>query len=123
MSDGKELQVIIKAKDLAEHTFRVTSNCKVFPKKYRFTLVDKMQCKSLGIHDKLLEANRTLLSDKYRRQELQTDAITYCEELQFYIELSLRLEIIPPNRAEYWSGLVSDVKRMSIAWRKRDKER
>lgn len=124
MSDGKELQVIVKAKDLAEHTFRVTSNCKVFPKKYRFNIVNEMLCKSLHIHNKLLEANRTLLKeDKLRRQELQTEAITYCEELQFYIELSVRLEIISFERAEYWSGLVSDVKRMTIAWRKRDKER
>ncbi len=123
MSDGKQLQVIVKAKDLAEHTFRVASNSKVFPKKYRFNIVNEMLCKSMHIHNKLLEANRTLLSDKKRRLELQTEAITYCEELQFYIELSVRLGIISFDRAGYWSGLVSDVKRMTIAWRQRDKER
>lgn len=123
MSNGKELQVIVKAKELAEHTIRVTSNNKVFPKKFRFSIVNEMQCKSLYIHNKLLEANRTLLKNKDKRSELQTDAITYCEELQFYIELSVRLEIISYERAEYWSGLVSDIKRMTIAWRQRDKER
>ena len=123
MSDGKGLQVIVKAKDLAEHTYRVASNDKVFPKKYRFNIVNEMLCKSLHIHNKLLEANRTLLNDLGRRQELQTEAITYCEELQFYIELSVRLGILSYDRAEYWSGLVSDVKRMTLAWRKRDKER
>ena len=38
-----DLKVILKAKDLAEHTLRVTSNCNRYPKKYRFSLVDKMQ--------------------------------------------------------------------------------
>ena len=124
MSEGKELQVIVKAKELAEHTYRVASNDKVFPKKYRFSIVYEMLCMSLHIHNKLLEANRTLLKeDKKSRQELQTEAIIYCEELQFYIELSVRLGILPFAKAEYWSGLVSDVKRMTLAWRKRDKER
>ena len=44
-----ELKVILKAKDLAEHTLRVTSNCNRYPKKYRFSLVDKMQNKALGM--------------------------------------------------------------------------
>ena len=46
MADN-ELQVILKAKDLAEHTLRLTSNCNRYPKKYRFSLVDKMQNKCL----------------------------------------------------------------------------
>ncbi len=35
-----DLKVILKAKELAEHTLRVTSNCNRYPKKYRFSLVD-----------------------------------------------------------------------------------
>lgn len=123
MKQETDLKVIVKSKELAEHTFRVTSNCNTYPKKYRFSLVDKMQVKSLEIYEKLIEANRTRLEDKYRRAELQTAAITRCEELQFFIELSMRLEIINAQRAEYWSGLVSDVKYMAIAWRSGDKDR
>ena len=37
----KEFGVILQAKNLAEHTFRLTSNCNRYPKKYRFSLVDK----------------------------------------------------------------------------------
>lgn len=40
-----ELQVILKSMELAEHTLRLTSNCNHYPKKYRFSLVDKMQNK------------------------------------------------------------------------------
>lgn len=122
MKKGEELQVIVKAKDLAEHTIRVTSNCKTFPKKYRFTLVDKMQVKSLSIYEKLMEANILQVGD-IRRIELQTQVITYCDEIQFFIELTVRLGIINVVRAEYWISLISAIKSMTIAWRKRDKER
>ena len=122
MEKGKELQIIVKAKELAEHTIRITSNCKKFPKKYRFTLVDKMQVKSLNIFESLMEANRLQVGD-IRRTELQTNAITYCDELQFYIELTVRLEIIGIKSAEYWISLISSIKSMAIAWKKGDKER
>ncbi len=118
-----DLQVIIKAKKLCVHTIKVTSNCKKFPKKYRFTLCDKMQNKAMSIYEFLLEANRTLMNNASERNELQTKAILNCDELLFYIEMCLELEIIQPNSAEYWSGLVSDIKHMTIAWRTKDKER
>lgn len=119
-----ELKVILKARDLAEHTLRVTSNCNRYPKKFRFSLVDKMQNKSLDIFEALMEANRTDLKDYKRdRLELQTKAITYCDELLFYIELSYKLNIINDKSMEYWSKMVSDIKHMTIAWRSKDKER
>lgn len=119
-----ELNVIIKAKDLAEHTLRITSNCNRYPKKWRFSLVDKMQNKSLEIYEYLYEANRTdLKSFQKERSELQTKAITHCDELLFYIELSNKLGIINEKSMGYWSKMVSDVKHMAIKWRSRDKER
>lgn len=66
MADNKELQVIIKAKQLAAHTLRLTSNPNRYPKKYRFSLVDKMQNKCLNIYEALFEANRTDIRD-YKR--------------------------------------------------------
>ena len=54
----QELTVIVKAKQLAVYTITKTSNCKKFPKKYRFTLCDKMQIKALQIYEYLFEANQ-----------------------------------------------------------------
>lgn len=119
-----ELRVILKAKDLAEHTLRITSNCNRYPKKYRFSLVDKMQNKSLEIYENLYEANRTDIKNyRLERSELQTKAITKCDELLFYIEISMKLNIINLKSMEYWSKMISDVKHMAIAWRTKDKER
>lgn len=123
MSDT-ELQVIIKAKELVKHTVKLTSNCNHYPKKYRFSVVDRMQIKSMSIYEMLMEANRTDLKD-YRRDrlEMQTKAITYCDELLFYIELSYELGFISDGSMKHWSKMVVDIKRMAIAWRSKDKER
>lgn len=117
-----ELKVIVKAKELAAHSFKLTSNCNRYPKKYRHSLVDKIQNKSLDIYDILHEANRiNNKTDKRARCETITKAITYCEQLNFYIELSMELNILSGGSAQYWSKLVSDVKFMAIAWRKSER--
>lgn len=119
-----DLQVILKAKELAVHTLRITSNANRYPKKFRFSLVDKMQNKSMEIYEALLEANRTDIKDyKRERLELQTKAITYCDELLFYIEMSFELNIINDTSLEHWSKMVSDIKHMAIAWRTKDRKR
>ena len=122
MSDN-ELKVIVKAKELAVHSFRLTSNCNRYPKKYRHSLVDRIQLKSLDLYETLLEANRiNNVTRKWERCEAITKAITSCDELLFYIELSMNLELLADNSADYWSKMVSDVKYMSIAWRTRERQ-
>ncbi len=115
---GNELNVIVKAKDLALHSFRLTSNSNRYPKKYRHSLVDRIQLKSLDIYESLYEANRINNGTHKRlRCETITKAITYCDELMFYIELSMNLGLLSDDSAKYWTELASDVKHMSIAWR------
>lgn len=41
MMANEDLKVITKAKQLAKHTLIVTNNARRYPKKYRFSLVDK----------------------------------------------------------------------------------
>lgn len=119
----KELKVIVKAKELAVHSFKLTSNANRYPKKYRHSLCDKIQVKSLELFETLLEANRiNNVNNKYLRCETITRAITYCDELLFYIELSMNLNFLNNNSAAYWSKMVSDVKYMAIAWRTQEKK-
>lgn len=123
-NSSTELQVIVKAKELAKQTMILTSNANRYPKKYRFSLVDKMQNKCLDIYTELFEANRTDIKDyKRERLEKQTRAITYCDELLYFIELSYELNIIPKGSLEHWSKMVADVKYMAIKWRTNDRKR
>lgn len=118
-----DLKVIVKAKELGVHSFKLTSNCNRYPKKYRHSLADRIQIKSLDIHDALLEANRiNNVTHKRQRCEAITRAITLCDELLFYIELSMSLDLLKDNSAAYWSKLVQDVKYMSIAWRSKERQ-
>lgn len=118
-----DLKVIVKAKELAVHSFKLTSNCNRYPKKYRHSLVDRIHLKSLDIFETLLEANRiNNVTRKHDRCEMITRAITLCDELLFYIELSMLLELLNDKSAAYWSKMVSDVKYMSIAWRTKERQ-
>lgn len=122
MADS-DLKVIVKAKELAVHSFRLTSNSNRYPKKYRHSLVDRIQLKSLDLYETLLEANRiNNVTHKRERCETITKGITLCDELLFYIELSMNLGLLADNSAAYWSKMVSDVKYMSIAWRTRERQ-
>ena len=118
-----DLKVIVKAKELAEHSIKLTSNCNRYPKKYRHSLVDRIQIKSLDIYDTLMEANRiNNMTHKLQRCETITRAITICDQLLFYIELSMNLGLLSGNSTAYWSQMVLDVKYMAIAWRKKERQ-
>lgn len=116
-----DLKVIVKAKELAIHSFKLTSNINRYPKKYRHSLVDRIQLKSIDIYDTLLEANRiNNLTNRALRCEKITKAITYCDKLLFYIELSMELTNQTKDSIQYWSKMVTDVKYMAIAWRTKE---
>ena len=118
-----DLKVIVKAKELAVHSFKLSSNANRYPKKYRHSLVDKIQIKSLEIYETLFEANRiNNRIQKQERCETITKGITFCDELLFYIELSMNLGLLSDNSAAYWSKMVQDVKYMSIAWRTKERQ-
>ena len=118
-----DLKVLVKAKQLAVHSFKLTSNCNRYPKKYRHSLVDRIQLKSLDVYETLTEANRiNNATHKRERCEMITRAITFCDELLFYIELSMELDLMNDKSTAYWSKMVTDVKYMSIAWRTRERQ-
>ena len=118
-----DLKVIVKAKELAVHSFRLTINCNRYPKKYRHSLVDRIQIRSMDLYEALLEANRIHnVTHKRERCDRITEAVTLCDELLFYIELSMNLELVNDKSAGYWSKMVQDVKYMAIAWRTKERQ-
>lgn len=118
-----DLKVIVKAKELAVHSFKLTSNSNRYPKKYRHSLVDRIQIKSLQIYETLLEANRiNNTTRKQERCEAITKAITICDQMLFYIELSMMLDLLVDKSAEYWSKMVTDVKYLALGWRKSERK-
>lgn len=118
-----KLDVIVKAIKLMEYTMTVTSNRKRYPAKY-IQLVKRIQNNSMDIYEFLLEANRlNLQTSKIERLELQTKAITSCDKLSCFIEMSMNLNLVGTNTVDHWQKQIDDVKYMTIAWRDKDKRR
>lgn len=108
--EPSEFNVIVKAKDLVKHTFTITNSTERYPKKYRFTLVNRIQEKAVDIYEMTLEANELDLAASGRTQTtaeatskgvdlLQGASIFYRafagNELYFYEELRILVETCP----------------------------
>lgn len=121
-----ELAVFAKAQQLIEHTLTLTDNTNRYPKKVRFTFVNRMQDYAIGIYEELIMANELNLAipaERNQRLMLQRQVMTKCKLLLYMIELSYRQHYINDASCEYWSQLVFDVKYMTAAWHKKDKQR
>lgn len=98
-ANGNEspLHVLPVASKLIDYTLDLTDNTKHFPKKVRFTIVNRIQDHVLSIYEKLLAANEIYPiqneEDKVRRLSLQRDALTACKMLLFFIELQRSVAI------------------------------
>ena len=119
----QKLGVIVKAIDLMNYTMTITSNRKRYPSKY-IQLVQRIQNKSMDIYEFIMDANRlNINTSKTERLELQTKAITTCDKISSFIELSMNLKLVGSDTVAYWQKKIDDVKYMTIAWREKDKKR
>lgn len=122
MSDNK-FDIITKATDLMEHSFSVTSNRKRYPVKY-LQLIKRIQNLSMDIYEYIFDANRLdVVKEKNERLKLQTKAISTCDKLSKFVEMSMKLNLIGTDTASSWQSKICDVKYMTIGWREKDKKR
>ena len=124
-AEQTEFAIITKAKDLVKHTFLMT-NERRFPKKYRFTIVNRLHDPTIDIFQHIQEANELDIADpqEYReRRYEQKKALTKCKTVLFLIELSFENGLISDDQCAAWSKYVLDVKYMTASWRKKDRER
>lgn len=122
MKDAK-LDVIVKAIDLMQYTLTITSNRKRYPVKH-LILIRRIQERCMDIYENLLNANRLhVVNFKQERLNLQTKAISCCDQLSCYVEISMKMNLIGMKTVEYWQKQIEDVKCMTIAWRSKDQKR
>lgn len=116
------LHILPVASNLIDYTLELTDNVNHFPKKVRFSIVNRVQDCVLSIRDNLVDANEIfpILSekDKTDRLTLQRRALTGCKKLLFYIELSKKRGYIDTGTFDYWTKITLDVKFMTAAWYK-----
>jgi hypothetical protein len=87
-----ELNIIVKTKELINYIFRITQSC---PKKFRFSLIAKMQNLSLDILSYLYKANEVFIDTKLLKdveisiKHLQENNHYKTNEEKFYNENKL----------------------------------
>ena len=121
-----ELTIVGKAKDLVNHTLTVTNNSKLFPKKVRFTICQRMQNISLHILHDILAANEIYPDNRQKmeqRLDLQKEVLTNCKVFLSLLDIALEQGYVDIRRCEYWTGLTTDIKNLAASWRKKDAER
>lgn len=123
------LQVIIDAEDFYIHTVKILRNEKHFKptddldKETLYTI----QREALHLVVAVRTANKINVSkdpDRARdRLALQEEAMTSCDLLETYLNLSKRQFHLDSDKFWYWYGLLDKVTKRLVAWHKSDKTR
>ncbi|MBR0172309.1 MAG: four helix bundle protein [Lachnospiraceae bacterium] len=120
-----ELSVITKAKDLCSYILTVTEKS---PKRFRFTLVSKLQNYALNLIENLYRANEVFLTKGdlraiEKRREYQHQAMTECKLLSYMALVAREQGAILPKQYEQITAKVYDVQNLLGAWMKSDDKR
>lgn len=114
MSKSETIPAQIEAEKLCKHTLTVTNNLNNFPKKYRFTLVDRIVRISFDIHDDICDANNSYnMEERVRYIE---KAISQCRKMKFYVRLCQEI-LRPKCSIEYWDQLIAGIEKQLQNWR------
>ena len=115
MTTKAKIPVQIDAEKLCKHTLKITSNLKNFPKKYRFTLVDKLVNLTFEIHDNICDANNSFQQEE-RIWYIQK-GISSCRKIEMYIRMVQEV-LHPKCSIPYYEKLVDDIRKQLENWKK-----
>lgn len=123
MQNQSELIVITRSKNIISYIFSVSDNA---PKKFRFSLLSKMQNLSLDILEALILANEQMLSSKEnccKRRELQQKALAGLRVLDSVALIAREQKCLLPKQYEFLSKSIDECTRLTAAWINSDKRR
>jgi hypothetical protein len=122
---NSELSVITKAKELCSYVMTVTEKS---PKRFRFTLVWRMQNYALDVIENLYIANEIYVQAGRRdqaekRQAYQQKAQTGLRLLGYIAQLAMEQQCILPKQYEQITRKVYDCRNLLGAWMVSDRKR
>lgn len=112
MEKKSQLYVLVKAKELTNYLITVTEKS---PKKFCFTLVNRLQNYSLDTIESILKANA--LRDAVKRMEEQDRAKELLNMLDAFAEISLQQGCLLPKHYEQVSKLVAETLNYLQKWK------
>lgn len=126
MKQENELSIMIKSRKLIEYIFTITEKS---PKKFRFTIVSRLQDGSLSIIEHLIRANEIYIKDpsqteSYRKRlNYQREAMIDMKVLGYMAMIAREQECILPRQQEQIAQQLSECRKMLWAWMLSDKKR
>ena len=121
-----KLEVQTKARELAKYTTEICSNEKIFPKRDRWMLTNRIVNTVLTIMEEVDTANDIYVSTKVDydlRRASQTIALSYTARLLGLMQLAYEKYNIEDKRIKYWTQLVVDTRELIKKWRQSDAKR
>lgn len=121
-----DYDILQKAKELAIYTIRITSNERNFPKRYRFTVTEKIINKSLFILDSLMMAYEIYPNDRIefeKRILYEKEARAACRSLLTMMEVAANAFDIKAGTFEHWTERAVDLRQHITGWIKSDVNR
>jgi len=110
--DG-ELVHIAKAREAAEYVMHISDNENVFPKRARYTIVNKLQTMCLELVEYTVEAEEIMPSctiEYEMKHSYMEKAQGICRGILAVLDLSAKTYKIAPNRMEYATKLLTDAR-------------
>ena len=125
MAYQSELAVVVKAKELCSYIMTVTDKS---PKRFRFTLVAKLQSYALNAIENLYRANEVFVKrgdteKAAERLEFQRSALTEMKLLGYMAQLSMEQGCILPKQYEQITKKLYDCQNLLGAWMNSDRKR
>lgn len=124
-SEGK-YDILEAAKEMAGYTLRITQNEKNFPKRYRFSVVNKIQDKAVYICDCLIMAQEIYPNtpmEYQRRQLYQKEARAACRSMMTLMEIAADTFGVKAGTFEHWTRMVTELKNHTTGWIMDDQKR
>lgn len=124
--DPGKYDVLEAAKELAGYTIKLTSNENHFPKRYRLSVVNKIQDKAIYIADCLIMANEIYPNSALeldRRILYQKEARAACRSMMTLMEIAADTFHVNAGTLRYWTKQATEVRNHTTAWIMADVER
>ncbi len=121
-NEESELTVITRAKELCQYILVITDKS---PKKFRFTLVSRLQNYSLSVIEHLFKANQLFAAGDtvHQRLSFQQEAMTELRLLAYMSMIAREAQCILPKQQSHISMKIVETQRLLYAWMKSDEQR
>lgn len=121
------LEVHIKAQFLAVYTSKILANEGIFDPSVDRALIERIRKCAHDIYIKSWQANKiraeTNEINRAIRYKLQEEAILLCDEIHACIGIAKSVYHLRQRKMKYWSGLITETRRLIQAWKESDADR